>query len=83
MAELVHDLRQPLSTIENSVYYLKILLGSGPADALEQLRLIEQQINCAARSLAAAARVLGTGRPHSTGAIDSLDLTKPETAGVT
>jgi signal transduction histidine kinase len=39
-AEFIHDLRQPLSTIDNSVGYLDLLLRDAEEPVHEQLRLI-------------------------------------------
>ena len=55
LARLVHDLRQPLGTIETSAYCLNFLLGQEHAAAREQLRIIERQVAHAARILNEAA----------------------------
>jgi signal transduction histidine kinase len=54
LKNLVHDLRQPLSTIETSVYYLNLLLSDGQPRAQEQLRAIEHQVDMAASMLTQA-----------------------------
>ncbi len=81
LKNLVHDLRQPLSTIETSTYYLNLLLGDGPSRAQEQLRAIEHQVDRAAALLAEAVAELQRlqGRPAS----DSRSLTNEATAVVT
>lgn len=81
-ASLIHDIRQPLNTIENSASYLKLLLGESGGAVDEQLRLIERQVDVAAHMLAEASARM---RPHTqrAGAGDSLDLTKSQTAVVT
>ena len=80
LAELVHDLRQPLGTLEYSALYLQILLGDAEGPAQQQLRIMQQQIEAAARMLDRAA-----GRPaiQRAAAGESLDFTKSESAGVT
>ncbi|MBZ5578138.1 MAG: hypothetical protein LAP40_16370 [Acidobacteriia bacterium] len=82
LAELVHDLRQPLGTLEYSACYLQLLLSEPREAVQEQLRIIQQQLDIAARLLTeAAARV---ARPvQRTAAGESLDLTKSEIAAVT
>ena len=55
LARLVHDLRQPLGTIETSAYCMNLLLGEEHAAAREQLRIIERQVAHAARILNEAA----------------------------
>jgi hypothetical protein len=82
IGSLIHDLRQPLNTIENSASYLKLLLGDrGPA-VDDQLRLIERQVDVAAHMLAEAAARMRSGAQRA-GAAESLDLTKSQTAVVT
>ncbi len=55
LARLVHDLRQPLGTIETSAYCLNLLLGQEHTAAREQLRIIERQVAHAVRLLNEAA----------------------------
>jgi len=45
LANLVHDVRQPLSTIENSAYCLNLLLRDAPEPVREQLRIILRQVD--------------------------------------
>jgi signal transduction histidine kinase len=81
---LIHDLRQPLNTIENSASYLKLLLGDGGGAVEEQLRLIERQVDVAAHMLAEASARMRSGTQRAgVGAEESLDLTKSQTAVVT
>lgn len=82
LASLIHDLCQPLNTIEDSTSYLKLLLGETSAAVDEQLRLIERQVHLAAHMLAEASARM---RPPAqrAGAGESLDLTKSQTAVVT
>jgi len=53
--EFAHDLRQPLSTIQSSVCYLRLVLR-GNERAMAQLDLIEQQVGEADDLLAGAVR---------------------------
>jgi signal transduction histidine kinase len=48
LKSLVHDLRQPLSTIETSSYFLKLLIPEDCDRAHEQLTIIQQQVERAA-----------------------------------
>ena len=54
LKNLVHDLRQPLGTIETGVYYLGLLLGTADPQVREQIRTIEHQVERAAALLNAA-----------------------------
>lgn len=82
LKNLVHDLRQPLSTIETSTYYLNLLLGEGHERAHEQLRAIEHQVERAATLLSQVVGELRRLQAEShTGQIRS--LTNEETAVVT
>jgi signal transduction histidine kinase len=83
LAELVHDLRQPLSTLEYSASYLQIILRGTEGPAQQQLRLMQQQIEVAARLLSNAAARLSRPAIQRPIAGESLDLTKSETAAVT
>lgn len=82
LPDLIHDLRQPLNTIEYSACYLQMLLAEAGTAVQEQLRLIQRQLDHAARLLeAASAEPLSMGQRAA--ADDSRDLTKSETAVVT
>jgi len=82
LARLVHDLRQPLSTIENSLYLTQLLLNPEQARAREQLRVIEHQVDQAAVLLSEAAAELVRLRGQRTAA-ESFSRTNAMTAGVT
>jgi len=82
LASLIHDLRQPLNTIENSASYLRLLLGERGNAVEDQLRLIERQVDAAAHMLVEASARMRP-RPQCAGAVESLDLTKSQTAVVT
>ncbi|HXS96895.1 MAG TPA: hypothetical protein VN736_19985 [Candidatus Limnocylindrales bacterium] len=58
LVKLIHELRQPLSTIENSAYYTQMLLPPEQARAHAQLRIMEQQAEGAASLLSAASAEL-------------------------
>ncbi len=45
LASLVHDVRQPLSTIENSAYCLKLLMRDAPEPVREQIGIILRQVD--------------------------------------
>jgi signal transduction histidine kinase len=83
IAALVHDLRQPLGTLEYSALYLQILLGEAEERVRQQLCLMQQQIELAAQMVSRAAE--RTARPaiQRAAAGESLDFTKSETAAVT
>jgi len=83
LAELVHDLRQPLGTLEYSACYLDLLLGEAQGAVREQLRIIQQQLDLAARLLTEAAARLPRPGVQRAAVGESLDLTKSETAAVT
>lgn len=51
LKNLVHDLRQPLSNIETSVYCLSLHLHTADPQTCEQLRAIEHQVERAAALL--------------------------------
>jgi signal transduction histidine kinase len=84
LARLVHDLRQPLGTIETSAYYMNLLLGQEQAPARQQLRIVERQVDLAARMLnEAAAELRHLRSQRADAAPQNRDATKPETAAVT
>jgi signal transduction histidine kinase len=55
LCNLVHDLRQPLGTIEIITYLLNQLWNDAPQQVREYLVTIERQIDIAARTLDQAA----------------------------
>ena len=83
LAALVHDLRQPLGTLEYSALYLQILLGEAEEPVQQQLRLMQQQIELAAQLLRRAAERVAPPGIQRVAAGESLDFTKSETAAVT
>ena len=58
LTELVHDLRQPLGTIETSAYCLNLLIDPAQARVDEHLRAIERQVARAAALLSEVAAEL-------------------------
>jgi signal transduction histidine kinase len=78
----VHDMRQPLGTIETSVFILSLLLGDLAGQVPEHLRTIERQVEVAAQTLNEAVAELRRLRAQRT-EVESLDFTKSETAAVT
>lgn len=54
-ATLVHDVRQPLSTIENSAYCLNLMIRDAPEPVREQIRMILRQVDRADSCLRDAA----------------------------
>jgi signal transduction histidine kinase len=64
LARLVHDLRQPLGTIETSAYCMNLMLGQEHTAAREQLRIIERQVAHAVRILNQAVEETRQNRAH-------------------
>jgi K+-sensing histidine kinase KdpD len=58
LQSLVHDIRQPLSTIENSAYYLNLLTGAENPQIQEQILCIQAQVERAAHLLSQLAAEL-------------------------
>ena len=84
-SDLIHDLRQPLNVIENTTSYLKLLLNDSEEPVREQLRLIERQVDLAARLLAEASTWVNHPEPirrQRTGGAN-LELTKSQSSAVT
>ena len=66
IAHLAHDLRQPLGTIETSVFCIHLLLGHEHTAVQEQLRIIERQVGQAVRILNEAVEATRHRRaPHA------------------
>jgi signal transduction histidine kinase len=85
---LVHDLRQPLSNLETSLFYLDLVLENPSVRVYEQMRVMERQVAQAAQLLDRASEELRALRGQRTAdecavAPESLPLTKPATAAVT
>lgn len=58
VCNLAHDLRQPLSTLENCAFYLKMVVPPGDLRVHQQLDLMHSQIEEAERILAGALQQL-------------------------
>jgi signal transduction histidine kinase len=56
MADIVHDLRQPLGTLDACAYYLELILPESDARAREQLTEMRSQLDYAGRILDEGAR---------------------------
>jgi nitrogen-specific signal transduction histidine kinase len=78
---LVHDVRQPLSTIENSAYCLKLLLRDAPDPVREQIAVILRQVDRADLCLREAAG--GFRRLHNAADAENFEFTNSATALVT
>jgi signal transduction histidine kinase len=66
LADLIHDLAQPLSAIETGAFCLDFHIDPKNARALEYLRTIQQQVERASSILAAAAaEVRRSGDQHA------------------
>lgn len=85
LANLIHDLRQPLGNIETSAYLLNLVTPPEQNAARAQLLAIERQVDRAARLLSEASAALVRLRAHDveTAEAESFDLTKAVTAAVT
>ncbi len=82
MIDVVHDMRQPLSTIETSAFILQSLLSEASPRVREHLEIIERQVALASRILHEAGTGLldpGVHRAEREG----LEFTKSATAAVT
>jgi signal transduction histidine kinase len=62
LANLIHDLRQPLGNIESSTWCLSSLTGHSDPRVREQVALIERQVQAAENLLTAAAAELSRAR---------------------
>ncbi len=82
LIDIIHDLRQPLSTIETSAFILRSLLPQAPPEVRQQLQLIERQVALASRLLVDA-RTRARPAVQRTAEGDSLEFTKSATAAVT
>jgi signal transduction histidine kinase len=82
LKSVVHELRQPLGTIETSAYLLNRMLHGEEGQAYQHLCTIERQVDLAARILSDAVAELDRLRSQPS-EDESLDFTKSETAAVT
>jgi K+-sensing histidine kinase KdpD len=82
---LVHDLRQPLSNLETSIFYLDIVLSHPSGRVGEQMRSMERQLaqaNQLLHQVAQELRALRTQR-EGAGVAENFPLTKSATARFT
>ena len=82
LQDVVHDLRQPLGTIEISAYLLKGILGDADGQVSQHLATIARQVDLSARILSDTVAELGRLRIQTREA-ESLAFTKSQTAVVT
>ena len=82
LATLVHDVRQPLSTIENSAYCLKLLMRDAPEPVREQIRIILRQVDRADSMLRDAAHSFRDIQGRDDGA-ENFEFTNSVTALLT
>ncbi len=75
LANLIHDLRQPLGNIESSVWCLTALELSADPRIREQVGIIERQVEEAERLLTAAAAELTRARVQRAEAAANLKVT--------
>ncbi len=83
LAALVHDLRQPLSTIGLSASYLDMVLGDANERAREQVRSIQHQVDRLSMMLdQTVAQIRRIGVQRARESVENLDSTKPHSAAV-
>jgi len=75
LANLIHDLRQPLGNIESSTWCLSSLTGHSDPRVREQVALIERQVQVAENLLSAAAAELSRARVQRAEAAVPLEVT--------
>jgi nitrogen-specific signal transduction histidine kinase len=80
---LAHDIRQPLSTVENCVYYLKLVTASDNSSVQEHLDLIQREMEEVDRILTEAMSQLRLQRPACAAGEESLELTSASTSALT
>ena len=83
LANLIHDLRQDLGTIETSVYCLNLISDAKQSRTREFLRTIEQQVERAAGRLSAAGSELTRMKAQRAETPEPCDLTNSVTSVVT
>jgi K+-sensing histidine kinase KdpD len=83
LANLIHDLRQHLGTIETSVYCLNLGSDAKQSRTREYLRTIEQQVERAAGRLSVASAELTRMQAQREEALEIFDSTKSATSAVT
>ena len=76
LANLIHDLRQPLGNIETSMWCLSSLMGSADPKVREHVAIIERQVEAAEMLLASAAAELNRARVQRAEAAINLEMTR-------
>jgi hypothetical protein len=74
LADLIHDLAQPLGNIETSAYCLHRCIQPQHPRALEYLRMIQQQVDKASGLLAAASAELARARAQHVAPVETFEL---------
>lgn len=86
IAFLVHKLRQPLSVIETSAYYLSLILPAADTKARAQLGTVRRQVEYATRVLDRAAQAFekrsAAAPAHTEEPEETRSLTNAVSAGV-
>ncbi|HEX3746115.1 MAG TPA: hypothetical protein VHW09_19380 [Bryobacteraceae bacterium] len=67
LQDLIHDLRQPLGNLETGVFYLNLVLDRPSERLREQMRMMERQVEQAAKLLERASEDLRTLRGQRDG----------------
>ena len=75
LANLIHDLRQPLGNIETSMWCLSSLTGRTDPRVCDQVAIIERQLAAAERMLTSAAAELNRMRVQRAEAAVNLEVT--------
>jgi hypothetical protein len=84
LRNLVHDLRQPLSNLETSVFYLDMVLDHPSGRVGEQMRSMERQVAQAAQLLHQVVEEMRAMRAQRDGdGAESFALTNSASSGLT
>jgi signal transduction histidine kinase len=83
LANLIHDLRQPLSNLESTTYCLASLTESCGVRVTDQVRVMERQVEQAEMLLTQAAAEMSRLRAQRQAEAVSIDFTNATRAGVT
>ena len=83
LANLIHDLRQDLGTIETSVYCLNLISDAKQSRTRQYLRTIELQVERAAGRLSVAGAELTRMQAQRGETVDVLERTNSATSAVT
>jgi hypothetical protein len=85
LQDLIHDLSQPLSNLETSLFYLELVLAHPSERVREQMRVMSRQVSQASQMIDRARQELRAMRDQceDASAADSLPFTNSATAVVT